>query len=113
MEKTQNKYEAKKLGALRHMSAHHEYVIASMMGEMGSGKKKVSNYGKSSSCMTILTECLKLETWFRLAEVDIVMPEPLWSKFEEMSRLFYSQHVPDESVTQHIKDYLKHAGKNW
>ena len=59
----------------------------------------------------ILTQRLKEEKWFRFAEVDREIPEPLRPKFEEMCPFFYNKEVPIEAVPQHMLDYLKRTGR--
>jgi len=54
---------------------------------------------------------LKAGTWFGFAEVDIGIPESLWPKFEEMPPFFLTRQIPDETVPQHMKDYLQHRQK--
>ena len=54
---------------------------------------------------------LWMKEWFGFAEVDIEVPEELWSEFEEFPPLFINRGVPDSAVPQHMHDYLQQSGR--
>ena len=88
--------------------------LSTMLKEMHCGKEKVVNYNDNYQveAAPILTQRLKEGKWFGFAKVDIKIPEPLRSKFEEMCPFFYNKKVPVEAVPQQMLDYLKRTGRN-
>jgi len=81
--------------------------LSTMLREMPCGKEHLIHYQNPAAAAPMLTERPKAGTWFGFAEVDIAIPKALWQKFEEMPPFFYTKQIPDESVPQHMKDYLQ------
>ena len=77
-----------------------------MLGLMPCGKGVVQVWLQTEECLRNFIDAEKTERWFGFAEVDIVVPRELWSKFKEMPPLFYNKPVPSEAVPQSMKDYL-------
>ena len=82
-----------------------------MLRDMPCGKERVVHYNDEyqAEAAPVLTHRLKEGKWF---EVEIEIPEPLRSKFEEMCPFFYNKKVPVEAVPQQMLDYLKRTGRN-
>jgi len=86
--------------------------LSTMLGEMPYEKETVVHYNDESQAAPVLTHRLKEGNWFGFAEVDIEIPKPLYSKFEEMCPFFYNKEVPVEAVPKHMLDYLRRTGRN-
>ena len=66
--------------------------LSTMLREIPCGKERVVNYSGEfqAEAAPILKHRLKEGKWFGFAEVDIVIPERLRPKFEEMCPFFYN-----------------------
>ena len=86
--------------------------LSAMLREVPCGKEQVVHcQNPEGEAAKIITEHIRIGTWFRFAEVDIEIPEPLWQNFEEMLLFFFTKQIPDEAVPQHMKDYLVYTGR--
>jgi len=87
--------------------------LSTMLKEMPCGKENVVSYKGWDTTETIKTfqSCLESKEWFGFGEVDIEIPQNLWSKFEEMPPFFYNKQIPDVAIPQNMKDYLKKTGR--
>ena len=88
--------------------------LSTMLREMPCGKERVVHYDDDDEFQlqaSLLTQRLKDGNCFGFAEVDIKIPEPLHSKFEEMCPFFFNKEVPIEIVPKHMLDYLTRTGR--
>ena len=84
---------------------------STMMKEMPCGPGFVKSYDNPEAYARVFPQFLWTEEWFGFAEVDIEVPEELWSEFEEFPPLFINRGVPDSAVPQHMHDYLQQSGR--
>ena len=84
---------------------------STMMKEMPCGPGYVKSYDNPEAYARVFPQFLWMEEWFGFAEVDIEVPEELWSEFEEFPPLFINRGVPDSAVPQHMHDYLQQSGR--
>ena len=84
---------------------------STMMKEMPCGPGYVKSYDNPEAYARVFPQFLWTEEWFGFAEVDIEVPEELWSEFEEFPPLFINRGVPDSAVPQHMHDYLQQSGR--
>ena len=84
---------------------------STMMREMPCGKEKVVRYETPRDEAARFVDRLKAGTWFGFAEMDIEIPRKLWAKFEEMPPFFFTRHILDEEVPQHMKAYMERTGR--
>ena len=82
-----------------------------MMREMPCGKETVVHYENPRGTVAAFISRLKAGTWFGFAEVDIEILQYLWMKFEEMPPFFFTKHIPEEAVPQHMNDYMKRTAR--
>ena len=82
---------------------------STMMKEMPCGPGFVTTYNHPEAFARILPQLICSEEWFGFAEVDIEVPEELWTEFEEFPPLFINRSVPDNVVPQHMHDYLQQS----
>ena len=87
--------------------------LSTMLREMPCGKEKVVHYTGEyqTDGAPVLTRRLKEGSWFGYAEVDIEIPKPLHSKFEEMCPFFYNKAVPFKALPKHMLKYLRDTGR--
>ena len=81
--------------------------LSTMMREMPCGKETVVHYENQRGAVAAFISHLKAGKWFGFAEVDIKIPQNLWMKFEEMPPFFFTKHIPEEAVPQHMNDDMK------
>ena len=86
-------------------------LYPSTMMEMPCGEGVVTTYYNPEAAARVFPALLSEGKWFGFAEVDIEVPEELWSEFEEFLPLFINRSVPDNLVPQHMHDYLKESGR--
>ena len=79
---------------------------STMMKEMPCGEGVVTTYANPEAVVRVFPALLSSGEWFGFAEVDIEVPEELWSEFEEFPPLFINRSVPDDLVPQHMHAYL-------
>ena len=84
---------------------------STMMKEMPCGEGVVTTYANPEAAARVFPTALSSGEWFGFAEVDIEVPEELWSEFEEFPPLFINRSVPDNLVPQHMHDYLQTSGR--
>ena len=84
---------------------------STMMKEMPCGPGFVKSYDNPEAYARVFPQFLWTEEWFGFAEVDIEVPEELWSEFEEFPPLFINRGVPDSAVPQHMHNYLQQSGR--
>ena len=84
---------------------------STMMKEMPCGPGYVKSYDNPKAYARVFLQFLWMEEWFGFAEVDIEVPEELWTEFEEFPPLFINRGVPDSAVPQHMHDYLQQSGR--
>ena len=84
---------------------------STMMKEMPCGPGYVKSYDNPEAYARVFPQFLWMEEWFGFAEVDIEVPEELWSEFEEFPPLFINRGVSDSAVPQHMHDYLQQSGR--
>ena len=84
---------------------------STMMKEMPCGPGYVKSYDNPEAYARVFPQFLWTEEWFGFAEVDIEVPEELWSEFEEFPPLFINRGVPDSAVPQHMHNYLQQSGR--
>ena len=84
---------------------------STMMKEMPCSFGFVQTYKNPEACAQVFTQFLWSGDWFGFAEVDIEVPEELWSEFEEFPPLFVHRSIPDSAVPQHMHDYLRNSGR--
>ena len=75
-------------------------------------KDLVRTFENSVEAARYLTQKIKNNEWFGLAEVDIRIPQELHGKFEEMCPFFLNKEVPEEAVPKSMLDYLKETGRS-
>ena len=83
---------------------------STMMKEMPCGPEFVQTYNNPEACAQVFPRIVWSGEWFGFAEVDIEVPEELWSEFEEFPPLFVNRSIPDSAVPQHMHDYLRKVG---
>ena len=84
---------------------------STMMKEMPCGPGVVTTRDNPEAAALVFPQLLYTKEWFGFAEVDIEVPEELWSEFEEFPPLFVNRGVPDSAVPNHMHDYLKQSGR--
>ena len=84
---------------------------STMMKEMPCGPGFVQTYNNPEACAQVFPQLFWSGEWFGFAEVDIEVPEELWSEFEEFPPLFVNRSIPDSAVPQHMHDYLRKSGR--
>ena len=84
---------------------------STMMKEMPCGPGFVQTYNNPEACAQVFPQLLWSGEWFGFAEVDIEVPEELWSEFVEFPPLFVNRSIPDSAVPQHMHDYLRKSGR--
>ena len=86
--------------------------LSTMAKDMPCGKELVRTFENSVEAARYLTQKIKNNEWFGLAEVDIRIPQELHGKFEEMCPFFLNKEVPEEAVPKSMLDYLKETGRS-
>ena len=84
---------------------------STMMKEMPCGPGVVTARNNPEAAALVLPQLLFTKEWFGFAEVDIEVPEELWSEFEEFPPLFVNRGIPDSLVPKHMHDYLQQSGR--
>jgi len=79
-----------------------------MLHDLPCGNEKVIHHAPEN--LPRFKERLLNSKWFGFAQVDIEIPKILSMKFEGMPPFFFTKHIPDEAVPQHMKDYCRRTG---
>ena len=85
--------------------------LPTILREIPCGKKRFVQHSDSVQAARQIRQRLKNRTMFRLAEVDLKFPKPLWPKFEEMCPFFNSKAVLVEAVPREILDHLQSTSR--
>ena len=86
---------------------------STMAKDMPCGKETVVHYEDPVQAAKELIPRLYSKRWFDFAGVDIEVPRDLWEEFEEFPPIFINQSVGEESIPQHIKEYLAKSGRSF
>ena len=100
--------DSKTCRAVLSLDANSLYLFCSGQ-EMPCGKEKVFSSNpeeKDELIQNVLNDKL-----FGFFQVDIEVPEKLLDKFSEFSPLFILSEVPEDQISQHMKDYKINTGR--